>query len=359
MLERKSELVLSPKDLKPSDERLKVIGVFNPGVTRYNQKVIMLARVAEAVKNVERNQTCSPRMVFSELSKVNLEVDCFRTDDENHDPRKVASDNGLVRLNFISRLALIELNQSGQEIIKVSSPSALQPINEYEEYGVEDPRISKIDDTFYITYVSVSKKCGICTSLMSTKDFVDFKRLGIIFDLETKDVVLFPEQIDGKFAAYTRPSSHTRLHHSNLLLAYSTDLIHWGEYQHVLTSPEVGFDSNKLGPGCPPLKTKHGWLNIYHGVEKVDDSDSIGVYSAGAFLSDLDDPSKVIARTKSAIMAPFESFETTGFAPYVVFPTGVIQDHLNPDILQIFYGAADTVVGRATISLADVINAME
>src|SRR5439155_21917140 len=131
--------------------------------------------------------------------------------------------DGCVRLNFISHLR-VGYSRDGRNIDSVAG-AKLEPAAEYEEFGVEDPRITRIGDTFYITYVAVSRH-GAATALASTKDFQQFERHGIIFCPENKDVVLFPEKIADAYCALHRPNAATPFTKPELWLATSPDLIH-------------------------------------------------------------------------------------------------------------------------------------
>src|SRR5258708_37360122 len=134
----------------------------------------------------------------------------------------------LVRLNFISHLCVVR-SRDGRRIDSIE-PTCLRPENQYEEFGLEDPRITRIGDTFYITYVSVSRH-GVATALASTADFKAFKRHGIVFYPENKDVVLFPEKIGGHYYALHRPNAATRFSKPEMWLASSDDLVHWGQHE--------------------------------------------------------------------------------------------------------------------------------
>jgi len=352
-----NKLLLTPKSFKPSDARLRVIGVFNPGVMRFEDKIIMLARVAETAAEEKPGLVSSPRALYTNHQH-KIEIDYYPAAPDQHDPRRVFTDRGLERLPFVSHLRLIRLNEDGYNVESVERLDELMPHNENEVYGIEDARITRIGDTFYVAYVSVSDKIGISTSLMSTTDFKQFTRHGVIFDLETKDVVLFPEKFEGRYAAFIRPMSKTGLHRTTILATFSPDLIHWGEYRYLMNSPQSGWNAHRIGMGCPPLKTKLGWLSVYHGVEKVGGGPA-GRYCAGAILTALDNPTRIIGQSSEPFFEPTESFEKNGFVSNVVFPTGIVQDHLNPDKVLIYYGCADTSVGVVTFALPDIINSLE
>jgi predicted GH43/DUF377 family glycosyl hydrolase len=246
----------------------------------------------------------------------------------------------------ISRIGLAE-SDDGINITKRYDEPVLFPENELEVLGVEDPRITKIDDNYYITYVAASlepscnKKSpyeeGACwrtrTCLASTKDFKTFIKMGCILpDMNNKDVVLFPEKINGQYYMLHRIFP-------DIWLASSDDLMNWSNHRIVLkTGKNDAWDCNRIGAGAPPIKTKDGWLNIYHGV-----NDKM-IYSLGIFLLDLENPDKVLYRSEEPILTPTEQYEINGWIPNVVFTCGVVPKE---DNYIIYYGGADQVIGIA------------
>ncbi len=261
MLRRlRNECLLRPSDLRPSQDDLEVIGVFNPGAVATEQGVVLLARVAEQAAERREDQTALPRWDV-ESSRVVL-------DWEKHDELSPVDirvvrrrRQGLVRLTFLSHLRVFH-SRDGRSIDSIEG-ARFEPANEYEEFGVEDPRITPIGDRFCITYVAVSRH-GVATALASTKDFKSFERHGIIFYPENKDVVLFPERIGGQYYALHRPNGATPFCKPEMWLAASPDLIHWGGQEHFLGGSQV-WDIGRIGAGTPPLRTAQGWLEMYHG----------------------------------------------------------------------------------------------
>ncbi len=206
--------------------------------------------------------------------------------------------------------------------------------------GVEDPRITQIGDDYYLTYTAYSRH-GASVGLAQTKDFKEFKRLGLIFPPENKDAVLLPEKVDEKYFIYHRPSSSM-----SMWAAKSPDLVHWGENVAVLDPDIYAWDAEKVGAGAVPIKTEKGWLQIYHGVAGKN-------YRLGVALFDLNDPSKLIRRSKNYILAPEKDYERTGEVNNVVFTCGAILED-NGEV-KIYYGGADTCVCLATAKLSDLI----
>jgi predicted GH43/DUF377 family glycosyl hydrolase len=225
----------------------------------------------------------------------------------------------------------------------IEGTPALGPANDVETFGIEDPRISLIDGTYYITYVAVCPH-GVTTSLASTKDFKSFQRHGIIFCPENKDVMLFPERIDGKYYTLHRPVSPL-FKRQDIWIAESPDLRCWGNHRPLLAPDEDCWDQVRVGGSAVPFRIAQGWLEIYHGVGR----DSR--YCLGAVLLDADRPWKVIARAKKPIFEPQTDYEVSGFYGNVIFTCGLLFEQ---DKLKIYYGAADTVICYAELPVQDV-----
>ncbi len=345
-----NECIVSPDNVIPSQEGFKVIGTFNPGVIRYGNITYFLLRVAEKPKEEREGQFALPKAENGEIA-----VDWEKKDDVTYvDERSVKSkpDDFLCPLT-ISHLRLAK-SQDGIKIDSIAKVPTIFPEGAYEEFGVEDARITPIGDTFYITYVAVSRH-GITTALASTKDFVHFERHGIIFPTENKDVVIFPEKIGNRYVALHRPLSANPFGPPEMWMAYSPDLIHWGNHHYVIGGGS-NWDLMKVGAGAPPIKTKEGWLEIYHGSYKAHEEDTVGVYCTGAALFDLDNPQKMIAKSERPILVPETKYEREGFLSRIVFPTGIV---VEGDELLIYYGAADTYTAVTKLFLPDVLDAVK
>ncbi len=352
-----STKLVSTTDFEASDPRFQVLGVFNPGAARVGEEVILLVRVAQAVEQDKPGFLKSPRSSLAD-DKIHYEIDVREIsplDDGDH--RKPLLTDGHRRLAFISHLDMVVLNRDGVTVKEVRRLDQLFGNTDYEIYGVEDPRITKIGDTWYITYVGVSEKMGVATCLMSTKDFATFDRHGVIFSCENKDVVLFPELIDGRYCCFHRPVGRINIRSLSINLAYSPDLLCWGRHEYVLGGREAWYDG-RLGAGTPPIRTDKGWLSIFHGVQYQDANDKTGTYTGGALLNDLEDPSKVIAVSEQPFFKPEIDYEVEGYVKNVVFPTGIVRDLDDPDKLLIYYGCADTCVAVATFSQTEILNSI-
>ncbi|MBN2310323.1 MAG: glycoside hydrolase family 130 protein [Candidatus Hydrogenedentes bacterium] len=353
MLDRKfNACLMRPEDVSPSDDALEVVGTFNPGALAVDGEVVLLVRVAERPRERRDAFTALPRREPG----AGLAIDWVANEELTFiDPRVVEiKATGDIRLTFISHI-LVARSKNGRSIDSVSA-TRFFPQEDCETYGVEDPRITRIQgpglgDEYHFTYVAVSKH-GAGTALASTADFDRFERHGIVFPPENKDVLLFPERIGGEYAAFHRPNPATHFTPPEMWLAYSSDLIHWGRHEP-FHGGAGAWESGRIGGGCPPMRTERGWLEIYHGNERS--ATGVGVYSAGAVLLDIENPQRVLGRTDGPIMVPEADFEREGFVADVVFPTGLVD---RGDVLQVYYGAADANVGVVEWAKADLLAAL-
>jgi len=231
--------------------------------------------------------------------------------------------------NLVSSIGYA-VSQDGLNWMRLDKP-VLAPANEFEAKGVEDPRITRIGDTFYMVYVAYSEH-GTRVSLAASQNLIAWERLGVILpDEDNKDAALFPEKIGGRYVLLHRREP-------NIWLAYSDDLIHWTDHQIIMRPRPGTWEHRKIGIAGPPEKTPYGWLLIYHGV------DTNYVYRLGVALLDLEDPAKVIKHQDDPILEPEEDWELHGDVPNVVFSCGQV---LTDESLYVYYGGADTVIGMA------------
>ena len=224
--------------------------------------------------------------------------------------------------------------------------SSQEPFKTYEKRGLEDPRITRMDDTYYIIYTAYSHYSPRL-ALAKTIDFKNFERIALISEPVNKNAVIFPKKFNKRYVRFDRPTTKGIA----TWISYSYDLIHWGDSKVVFETRPGYWDSNRIGPGAPPIRTKKGWLLIYHGVKKT----SAGpIYRLGLALFDLKDPSKLIGRSREPILSPSEYYERSGDVPNVVFTTGAILEK-NGEV-KIYYGAADTCICLATAHIDDLLS---
>lgn len=239
------------------------------------------------------------------------------------------------------------------------------PSEKYERLGAEDPRIVKLDDKYYIPYVSCSVHPAtypkedfatamlpwrVRVSLLSTKDFHSFHRHGIILHgIDSKNPALFPEKIDGQYVLLHRI-------HPDMWIAYSKDLINWYDQKVIVKPRKQSWDSVKVGAGAPPIKTNLGWLQFYHGV------DTKNTYRLGIIIMDIKNPSRIIYRSKTAILEPAKPYEKAGFEKIagrsisdVVFTCGVIE---KDEKYFVYYGSSDKYISLATIEKEELLKSI-
>ena len=216
-----------------------------------------------------------------------------------------------------------------------------------------DPRVVKIDDTFYIMWCNGSNGAPTI-GLAQTKDFKKYTFISSPFLPFNRNGVLFPKKINGEFAMLSRPSDGGHTPFGDIFISYSKDLVYWGKHQLVMKPSWQWWQSTKIGAGPFPIETKEGWILIYHGVTKT----CAGmVYSIGAALLDLNDPSKVIGRTDNYLMTPEMEYETVGFVPNVVFPCAALVD--DKGRIAIYYGAADTYLSLAFTTVDKLLSVLK
>ena len=217
--------------------------------------------------------------------------------------------------------------------------------------GIIDCRVTKIDDAYYIVNPVGFQDESPFALLGKTTDFKEYIPIEIISLPPNRGTSLFPEKINGKYYKLDRPSGGSA---GSIWIASSPDLIHWGCYRPLLQPGYSIWNITKIGP-TPPIKTKDGWLMIVHGVMSWY-NDACNHYYIGAVLMDLADPTKIIGRTRSYLLAPEEPYEQLGVVNSVCFACGAIADTEN-DELKLYYGGADKVICLATGALSHVIDA--
>jgi len=281
------------------------------------------------------------------------------------------------------------------KVVERSKDPVFYPENSNEFQGVEDPRLIKIDDTFYLTYTAYDGINAFGAYAIS-KDLKKFERKGIItpkftfeeyselirkncekishfhimfYDLFLryklsnlmkgkiyvwdKNLVFFPKKINGKLALLHRLYPSIQILYFNNPNELTVEF--WKNYisdlrKHIVLLPKNIHESSHIGAGCPPIETAKGWLLIYHSAQKT----SKGlIYHVSAALLDLNNPQKVIGRLKKPLFSPTESYELKGNVNNVVFPTGTA---IFKEDLYVYYGAADSCIAVASVNLNMLLN---
>jgi len=217
-------------------------------------------------------------------------------------------------------------------------------------YGY-DPRFVKIDDTYYIVWCDDLH--GASIGLGRTHDFKTFVRMPNPLMPFNRNGVLFPRKVNGKYLLLSRPSDSGHTPFGDIFLSESPDLIYWGNHKYVMGKGGSGWwQGMKIGAGPVPIETNEGWLLLYHGVSNTCNG---YVYSFGAVILDIDEPGKVLYRTRDYLLTPEKIYETVGFVPNVVFPCANLCDAATGRIA-IYYGAADTYTALAFAYLDELID---
>lgn len=290
-----------------------VSSVFNPGAVKYNGKYILLLRV--------QNRGRETFIMQAESS------------------------NG-VDFKVLEKVIVFKGMEKIQEKI----------------YHIYDARITKLENKYYVMF-AMDMDAGCQLGLAVTESFEEYEFIGIVSQGDIRNGVLFPEKVNGKYLRFDRPNA-VQLEGgpssgNTICLSESDDLLKWKTVKGVMSGRFHYWDEN-IGSGPSPVKTREGWLHIYHGVATHFSSSNI--YQAGVSLHDLNDPSIVIARGKYNILEPREMYELTGQVQNVVFPCGmVVEDYddegfasMDSKVL-VYYGAADTVVGLAISTIKELI----
>ena len=212
-----------------------------------------------------------------------------------------------------------------------------------------DPRVVWIEDRYYVSWCNGYH--GPTIGMGYTYDFKTFYQLENAFLPYNRNGVLFPRKINGNFAMFSRPSDTGHTPFGDVFYSESPDMIYWGKHRFVMR-PVGGWQSTKVGAGPIPIETTEGWLLFYHGVLT---SCNGFVYSFGAALLDLDQPWKVMYRSRPYLLHPRELYERTGDVPNVCFPCAALTDPATGRIA-IYYGCADTVTSLAFGMVDEVID---
>ena len=335
------QLIFRPHDVDLSRSPLRrslspdvpthVLGAFNPGLTRLpSGNLLLMVRVAEALsapvsgEHVRAIRWTPEGYVLDAypLSAVNMT-----------DPRQFSLRGGphrLLALTSLSWLLPVEVSADGRQVVTVHYDHAIEPAASYQEYGVEDARISKVGELWYMTTCSVSAERH-CSTLHVSRDGLRYTLEGIVLDHQNKDMILFEGKVGGQFVALTRPLGEVYFAYPegspyaggpSINLAGSPDALHWKPFdQPGIRARKDSTSSMKVGGGSPPIRTEHGWLAIYHGVET---RETVGIYRSFWALLDLEDPSKVLRVEDEAPLLEADAELTRSIAHQLYLPTPVV-----------------------------------
>lgn len=329
---RPSDVDLTQSPLRRSlDAPTHVLGAFNPGLARLpNGHLLLMVRVAEALsepvidEHVRAIRWTAAGYVLDRYPLGGVVMT---------DPRQFTLREGPHRqlaLTSLSWLLPVEISADGREIVAVHYEHAIEPAASYQEYGVEDARISKVGDRWYMTTCSVSAERH-CSTLHVSTDGLRYTLEGIVLDHQNKDMILFEGKIDEKFVALTRPLGEVYFAYPaesayaggpSMHLATSPDALHWKPSDRPgIRARKGSLSSMKVGGGAPPIRTDDGWLTIYHGVET---RETVGVYRSFWALLDLDDPSRILRLEDETPLLEAEPVLTRSIAHQMYLPTPVV-----------------------------------
>jgi predicted GH43/DUF377 family glycosyl hydrolase len=330
--------LLLPANLRPSSPDLRVECLLNPGVFRFEGFTWLVVRVAE------RPPRIPGRAIFPVMENGRIHVIDVAADDpdfDGSDPREYKyQGNG-----YLSTISHLRLLRSADGVRFEDTGRILAGEGAQEAFGIEDCRVTTMaGGRFLLTYTAVAP-CGYGVGLMETRDWRNFVRHGLIFPPANKDCVIFEEKIGGDYVALHRPSCVIVGGH-DIWLARSPDLRHWGGHVCIARARPGHWDGQRIGAGAAPIRTADGWLVIYHGANRDKR------YCLGAMLLDARNPARVLARSRAPIMEPCLEYEKNGFFGEVVFTNGHIVDG---DRVTIYYGASDSVVCAATLSIREIL----
>lgn len=238
----------------------------------------------------------------------------------------------------------------------------VEDINDPDVTRVYDPRLTVINDECFLCF-AIDTHHGLRGGIAVTKDFKSIEIISLTVP-DNRNIVLFPEKINGRYARLERPFpvySRGNKHRFDTWISFSKDMVYWGDSHLLLSVEMVPWANDKTGPGAPPIKTKAGWLTLFHAVDIDTTRGKNGWedtwqkrYCAGIMLLDLNDPTKIIGMSKEPLLAPESKYEVDeGFRTNVIFPGGMILE--NDNEVKIYYGASDTVECLATANVDDLI----
>jgi beta-1,2-mannobiose phosphorylase / 1,2-beta-oligomannan phosphorylase len=321
------------------DDETFVLGAFNPGFTRLpNGRLLMMVRIAEALRE-PRNETHIHALRWEPSGTYQKDAYELASVDVT-DPRKFrlrGHPSKVMALTSLSWILPVELDSSGQEVVNVHYDKIIAPAATYQEYGVEDARISKVGDMWYMTVCSVGSERH-STTLYTSEDGLNYELKGIIMDHQNKDMLIFEGKVNGKFHALTRPLGDLYFAYPPgsefeagpcIHLSSSPDALHWKPSDRPLIRPRRGSTSvMKIGGGTAPLLTPKGWLMLYHGVQP---GTVVGTYRTFYAHLDADDPSVVLEVEDSTPVLEArpeltDSLKSLSYLTGVVFTTGLVED---------------------------------
>ena len=306
--------IITSRDIVSQFSELKdVSSVFNPGAALMGGQYILLLRVQNRGRRT------------------------FLVRATSNDPIHFSVDNAPIQIKGIEHLSS-------------------------EIYHIYDPRITYLDNCYYIQ-VALDMKEGCRLGIIRTENFESYEFLALTSGVDVRNGVLFPEKWGDYYYRLCRPNQVLMANGpatgNQIILERSPNLLTW-EYLGVVARGNLYYWDELIGSGPPPIKTRKGWLHIYHGV--ATHFAGVNIYQTGVMLLDLKDPLNIIARGSQNILEPRELYETVGQVPNVVFPSGAVVESVDEEgfaltnsMVYIYYGAADTCVGMVKTTVQELL----
>jgi beta-1,2-mannobiose phosphorylase / 1,2-beta-oligomannan phosphorylase len=339
-------IVFDPRDVDLSRSPLRksiaeetyILGAFNPGFTKLpNGNLLMMVRVAEALRQPVRDE----QVLGLRWSDGRYVIDRYpRASVNDKDPRNLWLTDHHYRtliLTSLSWLLPVELSADGTRVVRAHYDRIIAPERSYQQYGIEDARISRVGDKWYMTTCSVSAERH-STTLYVSDNGLDYRLEGIVLDHQNKDMLLFEGKVGGKFMALTRPLGECYFSYPPdsdevagpcIQFAQSPDALHWKPLDRPGIRARRGSPSSmKIGGGTPPILTGSGWLTFYHGVEV---RGVVGIYRTFWALLDRDDPSRVLELADGVPLLEARpelsrDLDPLRYVSDIVFTTGIAED---------------------------------
>jgi len=237
------------------------------------------------------------------------------------------------QLGYATSTDLIHWERRDEPIVRNDVPQELR--------GPEDPRIVKIEDTYYMTYTGFGNRFPgdyrIC--MATSRDLIQWERKGVLLDEENKNSAFFPKKIKGEYILLHR-------RYPDIWLCYSKDLKHFYNHTKIMTPLSDNWQSVRIGIAGPPVRHPEGWLLFYHAVDETN------AYRLGVALLDYNDPAKILARQSRPVIEPELDWEIHGFVPNVIFSCATMETE---DQYVVIYAGADTVIGAAVVDKKDLV----
>ncbi|MET4898357.1 glycosidase [Sphingomonadaceae bacterium jetA1] len=332
-------LVLRPDDVDLARSPLRrgiaeptyVLGAFNPGMTRLvNGNLLLMVRVAEALAEpIDGDHVRAIRWTPDGYVLDRHPISLL----DMTDPRQFAlrgTAHRVLALTSLSWLLPVELTPDGSAIVTVHYDKVIEPAATWQDYGIEDARISRIEDRWYMTTCSVSAERH-STTLHLSDDGLHYRLAGIILDHQNKDMLFFEGRVDGHFLALTRPLGEVYFAYPgdspfvggpSINFAASPDALHWKPLEAPGIRGRKGSTSAmKVGGGTPPILTDQGWLTLYHGVEQ---RGTVGIYRTFWALFDADDPTRILHIADEHPLIEAAPALTAPIADQLYLPTPVV-----------------------------------